>query len=78
MGVYSEYILGFSGAAYRSYVTRLETKESYADFLEQQNKDRKPEHVAKLWSQEVWMILVQFVVIVVLWYQIMRLVCLMQ
>jgi hypothetical protein len=77
MRVYSEYILGFSGAVYRSYVTRLETEESYADFLEQQNKDRKPEHVAKLWSRKDWMILVQFVVIVVLWYQIMRLVCLL-
>jgi hypothetical protein len=43
MGVYSEYILGFSGAVYWSYVTRLETEESYADFLEQQNKDRKPD-----------------------------------
>jgi ribonuclease HI len=49
-GVCSEYVLGFSGVAYRSYFTRLEAEEAYDAFLKQQNKDRKPEHVAKLWS----------------------------
>jgi viroplasmin and RNaseH domain-containing protein len=33
-GVYSEYVLGFSGAAYRSYFTGLEAKAAYATFLE--------------------------------------------
>jgi viroplasmin and RNaseH domain-containing protein len=33
-GVYSEYILSFSGAAYQSYFTRLEVEEAYAVFLE--------------------------------------------
>jgi viroplasmin and RNaseH domain-containing protein len=45
--VYSEYVLGFSGVAYRSYFTRLEVDAVYATFLEHQNKDRKTEHVAK-------------------------------
>jgi hypothetical protein len=63
--------LGFSGAAYQSYFTKLEAENAYAAFLEQQNKDRKPEHVVKPWSWKDWVILVQFVVIVVLWYQIM-------
>jgi hypothetical protein len=49
-GVYSEYVLSFSGAAYQNYFTRLEDEEAYAAFFEQQNKDRKVEHVAKLWS----------------------------
>jgi hypothetical protein len=49
LGVYSEYILGFSGAIYKSYFIRMKAGEAYASFLEQQNKDKK-EHVAKLWS----------------------------
>jgi hypothetical protein len=40
-------------------------------FLEQHNKDHKPEFVVKLWSWKDLVILVQFVVIVVLWYKIM-------
>jgi viroplasmin and RNaseH domain-containing protein len=49
-GVCSEYVLDFSGAAYRSYFTRMEHEEAYAAFLKQQDKDRKPKHVVKLWS----------------------------
>jgi hypothetical protein len=49
-GVYSGYVLGFSCAAYQSYFTRLEVEVAYDAFLEQQNKDLKAEHVAKLWS----------------------------
>jgi ribonuclease HI len=47
--VCSEFVLGFSGAAYRSYFTRMEAEEAYATFLEQQNKDRKTEHVVNMW-----------------------------
>jgi hypothetical protein len=64
--VCSEYILNFSGATYHSYFTRLEAGVAYVAFLEHQNKDRKREHVAKLWSWKDLVILVQFVVIVVL------------
>jgi hypothetical protein len=45
-----QYVLGFSGAAYQSYFTRLEDEKPYVAFLEQQNKDRKSEHIMKLWS----------------------------
>jgi hypothetical protein len=70
-GVCSEYVLGYSGAVYRSYFKRLEVVTTYATFLEQQNKDRKPEQVAKSRSWKDLVILVQFIVIVVLWYKIM-------
>jgi ribonuclease HI len=45
-GVYSEYILGFSGAAYQSYSTTMQAEEAYVAFLKHENQDRKPEHVA--------------------------------
>jgi viroplasmin and RNaseH domain-containing protein len=32
-GVCSEYVLGFSGAAYQDYLTRMEPEEAYAAFL---------------------------------------------
>jgi viroplasmin and RNaseH domain-containing protein len=57
-GVYSGYVLGFSCAAYQSYFTRLEVEVAYDAFLEQQNKDLKAEHVAKLWSWKDLVILV--------------------
>jgi viroplasmin and RNaseH domain-containing protein len=57
-GVCSEYVLGFSGVTYRSYFTRLEAKAAYAAFLEQQNKDRRLEYVAKLWSWKDLVILI--------------------
>jgi viroplasmin and RNaseH domain-containing protein len=70
-GVCSEYVLHFSGATYHSYFIKLEVEETYVAFLKQQNKDRKPEHVVKLWYWKDLMILVQFIVSVVLWCQIM-------
>jgi hypothetical protein len=49
----------------------LEAEAAYVAFLEQQNKDRKPEQVPKFWSWKDVLILVQFVVIIVLWYIIL-------
>jgi viroplasmin and RNaseH domain-containing protein len=37
--VCSEFVLGFSGAAYQSYLTRMEVEKAYIAFLEHQNKD---------------------------------------
>jgi hypothetical protein len=65
-GVCSECVLGSSGAAYWSYFTRMVAEDAYAAFLEQQNIDQKPKHVVNIWSWKDWVILVQFVVIVVL------------
>jgi viroplasmin and RNaseH domain-containing protein len=48
-GVYSEYVLGFSGAAYQSYSTRMEAEKVYVAFLEHQNQDRKSKHVTNIW-----------------------------
>jgi viroplasmin and RNaseH domain-containing protein len=77
-GVCSEYILGFSSVIYQSYSIRMQAEEAYAAFLEHQNKDRKtedvtrkPEHITNMWCSKDWVILVQFIVIVVLWYKIM-------
>jgi viroplasmin and RNaseH domain-containing protein len=76
-GVCSEYVLGFSGATFQSYPTRMQAEEAYVAFLDHQNKLQKSEQVAqkvedgaKKWSWKDWMILVQFVVIAVLWYNI--------
>jgi hypothetical protein len=76
--VSSEYVVGFSGAAFQSYSTRMQTKEAYVAFFEHQNELRKSEQVtqkvedvAKNWCWKDWVILVQFVVIAVLWYKIM-------
>jgi viroplasmin and RNaseH domain-containing protein len=33
-GVWSEYVLGFNGAAYQSYSTRMQAEEAYTAFLE--------------------------------------------
>jgi viroplasmin and RNaseH domain-containing protein len=35
----SEYVLGFSGAAYQSYSIRMQTDKAYVAFLEHQNQD---------------------------------------
>jgi hypothetical protein len=71
-------VVGFSGAAFQSYSTRMQTEEAYVAFLDHQNKLQKLDQVtqkagdvAKEWSCKDWVILVQFVVIVVLWYNIM-------
>jgi viroplasmin and RNaseH domain-containing protein len=37
-GFCSEYALGFSGAAYKSYFTRLEADAAYANFLNSRTK----------------------------------------
>jgi hypothetical protein len=56
----------------------MQAKEAYVAFLDHQNKlwkseqvAQKAEDVAKKWSWKDWMIFVQFVVITVLWYNIM-------
>jgi viroplasmin and RNaseH domain-containing protein len=72
--VCSEYVVDFSGATFQSYSTRMQTEEAYQAFLE--HIIEKREHVSNKWYWKDWMILVQFVVIVVLLYKIMRLVCL--
>jgi viroplasmin and RNaseH domain-containing protein len=55
-GVCSEYIVGFSGTAFQSYLTRMHAEEAYLAFLEHQNKVwnteqvvQKQEDVAKKW-----------------------------
>jgi viroplasmin and RNaseH domain-containing protein len=44
-GLYSEYVLGFSGAAYESNSTKMQDDEAYVIFLEHENQDQKPKHV---------------------------------
>jgi viroplasmin and RNaseH domain-containing protein len=72
-GVCSEYVVGFSGTAFYSYSIRMHVEEVYVAFLEHQNQDRKPEQVARNPEDAVnkrcwkyWVILVQFVVVVIL------------
>jgi viroplasmin and RNaseH domain-containing protein len=72
--VCSEYVVGFSDAAFQSYSTRMQVEEAYQAFLE--HIVEKGEHVSSKWCWKDWVILVQFVVVAVLWYKIMRLVCL--
>jgi viroplasmin and RNaseH domain-containing protein len=62
--VCSEYIVGFSGAAFQSYSTRMQAKEVYQAFLK--HIAEKGEHVSNKWSWKDWLILVKFVVIAVL------------
>jgi viroplasmin and RNaseH domain-containing protein len=80
LGVYeswadcSDCVVGFGGAAFQSYSTRMQAKEGYQAFLE--HITEKGEHVSNKWSLKDWVALVQFVVITILWYEIMSLVCL--
>jgi viroplasmin and RNaseH domain-containing protein len=46
-GVYSDYIVGFSGAAFQSYSTRMQAKQAYVTFLDHQDELRKSEQVAQ-------------------------------
>jgi viroplasmin and RNaseH domain-containing protein len=55
--VYSEYVVGFSDAAFQSYSTRMQAEEAYVAFFDHQNKlqklkqvTQKTEDVAKKWS----------------------------
>jgi viroplasmin and RNaseH domain-containing protein len=43
----SEHIVGFSGATFQSYSTRMQVEEAYVAFLEHQNKLQKSEQVAQ-------------------------------
>jgi hypothetical protein len=63
-GDYSEYVVGYNDATCRNYITRWEAEVAYAVFLQQHNKNCKPEQVAKFWSWKDLVILVKFVVIV--------------
>jgi viroplasmin and RNaseH domain-containing protein len=77
-GVYSEYIVGFSGATFQSYSIRMQVEKAHVTFLDHQDKLRKSEQVAQK-SEDVvkkccwkdWVILAQCVVITVIWYKIM-------
>jgi viroplasmin and RNaseH domain-containing protein len=76
-GVCSEYVVGFNDAAFQSYSTRMQVEEAYVAFLDHQDElqkseqvTQKAEDVTKKWCWKNQMILVQFVVIVVLWYKI--------
>jgi viroplasmin and RNaseH domain-containing protein len=68
-GVGSEYVVDFSGAAFQNYSIRIQAEEAYEAFLE--HIAEKGEPVSNKWCWKDWVILVQFVVIVVLWYKIM-------
>jgi viroplasmin and RNaseH domain-containing protein len=68
-GVCHEYVIGFSGAAFQSYSTRMQTEEAYEAFLE--HITEKGEHVSNKWCWKYWVILMQFVVIAVLLFKIM-------
>jgi ribonuclease HI len=45
-GVCSEYVVGFSGAAFYSYLTIMQAEEAYVSFLENQNELQKSEQAA--------------------------------
>jgi ribonuclease HI len=54
--VCSEYVVGFSGAAFQSYSIRMQAEEAYVTFLDHQDKlqksvqvAQKAEDVAKKW-----------------------------
>jgi viroplasmin and RNaseH domain-containing protein len=64
-GVCSEYIIGFSDAAFQSYSTRMQAEKAYVAFLEHQNEEwkieqvtQKPEDVANKCCYKDWVILV--------------------
>jgi viroplasmin and RNaseH domain-containing protein len=68
-GVCSEYVAGFSGAAFQSYSTRMQAEKAYKAFLE--HITVKGEQVSNKWYWKDWVILVQFIVIAILLYKIM-------
>jgi hypothetical protein len=78
LGVYSEYVVDFSGAAFHSYSTRMQAEKDYVAFLDHQDELWKLEKVAqkakdvtKKWCWKDWVILVRFIFIIILWYKIM-------
>jgi viroplasmin and RNaseH domain-containing protein len=54
--VCSEYVVGFSGATFQSYSTRMQAEEAYQAFLE--HIAENGEHVSNKWSCKDWVILV--------------------
>jgi ribonuclease HI len=46
-GVCNEYVVGFSGAAFQSYSTRMQVEEVYVAFLNHQNELQKLEQVVQ-------------------------------
>jgi hypothetical protein len=44
---HGEFAVGFSGAAFQSYTTRMQTEETYQAFLE--HFTEKGEHVSNKW-----------------------------
>jgi hypothetical protein len=48
LGVYSEYVVGFSGATFQSYSIRMQVKEAYVAFLDHQDELRKSEQVTQM------------------------------
>jgi viroplasmin and RNaseH domain-containing protein len=53
--VYSEYVVGFSGAIFQSYSIRMQAEEYYQAFL--YHIAEKGEHVSNKWSWKDWVIL---------------------
>jgi viroplasmin and RNaseH domain-containing protein len=47
LGVCSEYVVGFSCAAFQSYSTRMQAEETYIAFLDHQDELRKLEQVVQ-------------------------------
>jgi viroplasmin and RNaseH domain-containing protein len=45
--VCSEYVVGFSGAAFQIYLIRMQVEEAYVTFLKYQNEIRKSEQVTQ-------------------------------
>jgi hypothetical protein len=48
LGVYSEYVVDFSGATFQSYSIRMQVKEAYVAFLDHQDELRKSEQVTQM------------------------------
>jgi hypothetical protein len=48
LGVYSEYVIGFSGATFQNYSIRMQVKEAYVAFLDHQDELRKSEQVTQM------------------------------
>jgi viroplasmin and RNaseH domain-containing protein len=50
----SEYVVGFSAAAFQSYSTRMQAEEPHQTFLD--HITEKEEHVSNKWSWKDWVI----------------------
>jgi viroplasmin and RNaseH domain-containing protein len=55
-GVYTGYVVGFSGDAFQNYSTRMQAEEAYQAFLE--HITEKEEHISNKWCWKDYVILV--------------------